>query len=287
MTTIDFGKLMQDAGEGFQPVPTGPYNVQVVKSTAVTSSTGKPMIKVQLQIMGGPHDGRRLFDQFVISADNANALSFFFEHMAAFGLDRSFFAANPTMDVVAATLMNRQALVTVSIKQYKGSDKNEVDSYRPIMGGQIGAVGAAPAFGPGPGAAPAPVAPPPAAPIPVAAPVAPVAPPVAAPVAPAAVAPAPVAPVAAPVAAPIAPVAAPAAPPAPAPIAPPAAIVPPPAVIAPPAPVAPVAAPAQVTGTMVDGVFVPDVPTPVQPVAEVAPVAPPAAPVFTGDAEPF
>ena len=267
MTTIDFGKLMQDAGEGFQPVPTGPYNVQVVKSSAVTSTTGKPMIKVQLQIMGGPHDARRLFDQFVISADNANALSFFFEHMAAFGLDRSFFAANPSMDVVAATLMNRQALVTVSIKQYKGSDKNEVDSYRPIMGGQIGAVGAAPAFGPGPSAAPTPVAPPPAAPIPVAAPVAPVAP---APVAP--VAPAPIAPVAAPVVAPVAP-------PAPAPIAPPAAIVPPPAAIAPPAPVAPPQPVAEVAP-----------PQPVAaPVAEAAPapVAPPVAPVYTGDAEPF
>lgn len=280
MTTIDFGKLMQDAGEGFQPVPSGPYNVQVVKSTAVTSSTNKPMIKVQLQIMGGPHDGRRLFDQFVITADNPNALSFFFEHMAAFGLDRAWFAQNPSMEVVASTLMNRQAMVSVGVKEFKGSDRNEVQAYRPISGGQIGAPSGVPTFGPGAVAQPA-VAPQPVAP-PVAAPVAPVAAPVAPPVAPVA---APIAPVQAPIApvAPVAPVAPPAA--IAPPVAPVAPVIPPPAAVAPPAPVA---APAPVPAPPV---VVAPAPAPVPPTAEVpvavaAPVAP-AAPVFTGDAEPF
>jgi len=263
MTTIDFNALMKNAGEGFQPVPTGPYNAQVAKTEATMSSTGKPMIKVQLQIIGGPHDGRRLFDQFVISADSPNALNFFFEHMASFGLDRSFFASNPTMEVVAATLMGRQILVSVGIKQYKGADRNEVQAYRPITGGQIGGVtGGVPGFGPGT-AAPqaAPIAPPPV--------VAPIAPPPVSPLAPVT---AHVAPVVAP--APIAPII-----PHPAVIAPPAAIAPPippaPPITAPaPAPPAPPVAPA----------------APVQeslPVEVTAPATPPVVPVFTGDAEPF
>ena len=67
MTTIDFNQLMTDAGEGFQPVPNGPYNVEVSKSEATTTSeaTGrKPMIRVNLRIVDGPHAGRILFDQF-------------------------------------------------------------------------------------------------------------------------------------------------------------------------------------------------------------------------------
>jgi hypothetical protein len=273
MTSIDFNQLMKDAGEGFQPVPSGPYNAEVAKAEAVTSSTGKPMIKVQLRVIGGPHEGRLLFDQFVITAGNPNALSFFFEHMAAFGLDRSWFAQNPPMETVAATLMGRQVMVSVGIKQFKGTDRNEVQSYRPMTGGQIGGVAQA-GFGPGAVppqavpqvAAPAAVAAP--APAPVPAPVAPAPAPVApVPVAPA---PAPVPPVAAPVppvAAPVPPVAAPV----PAPV-PPVAVVPPPAAVA--APVPPVAAP------------VPE--APVAPVAAEVPAAPvPPAAYSTADEEAF
>lgn len=246
MTSIDFGQLMKEAGEGFQPVPSGPYNVQLVKAEAVTSGTGKPMIKVRLQIIGGPHDGRQLFDQFVITAGNPTALSFFFEHMAAFGLDRSFFASNPPLDSVAATLIGRQALVSVGIKQYKGADRNEVQSYNAIAGGQVGGIGPSAAVGPGP-----------AAMVPQATP-------------PAVVAPAPVAPVAAPVA------------PAPAPAAP--AVAPPPAAIVPP-PVAPVAAPVppQVAAPVPEQqVPAPVAPVPEPPAAVTPPQAPapaPAAPV--------
>lgn len=266
MTTIDFGQLMKDAGEGFQPVPSGPYNAQVVKAEGTQTANGKPMIKVQLQIMGGPSDGRKLFDQFVISAGNPNALSYFFEHMAAFGLDRAYFASNPALELVATTLMGRQVMVSVGVKEYKGSDRNEVQAYKPMSGGQIGVPAAAVApAGPAPiaAAAPTPIAPAPVAPVPVA--------PVAAPVAPA---PAPVAPVPAPVA-PVAPVAAPV------PVAPvPAAVIPPPVEVA--APVAPV--PAPVAPEVVAPVAAP-VPAPVAPVpAEVA--APVAAPVpqFTEEA---
>jgi hypothetical protein len=247
MTTIDFGQLMKDAGEGFQPVPSGPYNAQVVKAEATQTANGKPMIKIQLQIVGGPSDGRKLFDQFVISAGNPNALSYFFEHMAAFGLDRSYFASNPALELVAATMMGRQVMVSVGVKEYKGADRNEVQAYKPIGMGGGGIPAGVPAAA-APSVAPvAPVAPAPVAPAPVAAPVAPVAAPVAPAPVPAPVAPAPVAPV-------------------------PAAVVPPPAAVAPPAPVAaPVPAAPEVVAAPV-----PAVEAPVAPVAPApAAVAPP------------
>lgn len=250
MTVIDFGQLMKEAGEGFQPVPTGPYNAEVTKATATTSSTGKPMIKVTLRIVGGPHEGRQLFDQFVITAGNPNALAFFFEHMAAFGLDRAYFAQNPPMESVAAALVGRQVMVSVGVREFKGADRNEVQAYKPIAGGQVGVPVAATPTGFGPGAAaPAPV--PQVAPAPAPAPVP-------APPAPAAPAPAPQ------------PAPAQAAPPAPAPVAPPpAAIVPPPADIAPPQPApapAPVAAPAPVPAPAPEPAA-PAVPAPVPPAA--------------------
>lgn len=198
MTTIDFNQLMNEAGDSFQPIPDGPYHVEVAKSEATTTSTNKPMIRVQLRIIGGPHAGRIVFDQFVLTAGNPNALSFFFEHMAAFGLDRSFFAQNPPMEMVAATLMNRQALIAVGTRtegQYAG--RNEVKKYSPPPMGQVGG---APGGGQVIAFPQAPTAPPVAPPAPVApaAPVMPVAPPPAP-------QPAPAAPVAPPAPAPIPP----------------------------------------------------------------------------------
>jgi hypothetical protein len=279
MTTIDFGQLMKDAGEGFKPIAPGQYNAEVAKCEAVTSGTGKPMLKVQMRIIGGPSEGRIVFDNIVITAGNPNALMFFFRDMAALGLDAAYFAQNPPFEQVAAALLGRPCMINVGIKQYQGTDRNEVKNYAPISGGQVGVpVAAAPQFGPGqvPQAAPAPVV---AAPAP--APVPQVA------------APAPVAPAPAPVPAPVAP--APVAPPVPA------AVIPPPAVIAPPAPVAapvapPVAAPpvpeaavpAPVPAPVVEAPVPPPVPAPV---AEVAPVAEaPAAPApayTTAEEEPF
>lgn len=252
MTTIDFGQLMKEAGEGFKPIPNGQYNAEIAKAEAVTSSTGKPMLKTQARIIGGPHEGRIVFDNIVITAGNPNALSFFFRDMAALGLDAAYFAANPPFEQVAAALVGRQCIIDVGTKQYQGSDRNEIKSYKAATGGQIGVPAAAPVAGFGPG-----VAPPQATPAPVApAPVAP------APVAPAPVAPAPVAPVAP---APVAPVA-------PAPV-----VVPPPAVIAPPAAVAAPAPPPVAAPPVPEPA--PPVPAPVAEVPPPAPVAPPPAPV--------
>lgn len=285
MTTIDFGQLMKEAGEGFKPIPNGPYTAEVAKCEAVTASTGKPMLKVQWRILGGPHEGRIVFDNIVLTAGNPNALAFFFRDMATLGLDSTYFAQNPPFDQVAAALMGRTATIEVGTKQYKGQDRNEVNGYKPSAGGQIGIpVAAAPGFGPGqvPQAAPVVeqqvIAPAQVAPVQSIVPPAPVAP---APVAPAPVAPAPAAiiPPPAAVAPPQAPVAAPVPPPVAAPPVPePAPPVPAPvAEVAPPAPVAepaPVAAPAPVAEVA-------------PPVAVPPPVAAPAPASFPAGEEEF
>jgi hypothetical protein len=47
VTTIDFKRAIQDAkSASFEALPVGDYDVEVVESTAVRSSNGKPMVKV-------------------------------------------------------------------------------------------------------------------------------------------------------------------------------------------------------------------------------------------------
>lgn len=175
MTEVNFQQLMSQAGEGFRPVPSGDYQAVWTKSEAAATKNGKAMIRGQFRIVGGPHDGRLVFNNFVISPENANALGFFFQHMEALGLSREYFNANPPMAQVAQMLEGRQATISVGVRQYNGSDQNDIKAVKPPQGGQIG--GGAPAAVYGPGAAIPPAAPVQQVPAPASAPPAVPAPP--------------------------------------------------------------------------------------------------------------
>lgn len=141
---MDWDTLQKQAAAAFDPIPKGEYAMTVVKSEAVTASTGKPMIKVNMRVDGGPNNGRLVFNNFVVSTDNPNAMGFFFRHMKAFGLDADFFGTSPSMPQVADALLGRSALVSLDIRQYQGQDQNDVKSMKPLTGIGVGMPGKSP-----------------------------------------------------------------------------------------------------------------------------------------------
>jgi Protein of unknown function (DUF669) len=184
MTTLNWGQLIQDSGGAFEPLPNGDYDAQVTRPEATTSSTGKPMFKVTFKIITGAFAGRTVPNQFVVSAENPNAMAMFFTHMKNLGLDKDFFNANPTNEQVAAALDGRVALITLGQRVWQGTNRNEVKAVKPARVAAPAAAGvpqvpqAAPPAPPqvyiptvAAPAAPAPVAP--AAPAPAAEPAAP------------------------------------------------------------------------------------------------------------------
>lgn len=222
MPTRSWGDLLQDAGDnagGFEALPEGDYDLSVKEAEAtIAKSSGRKMFAVKFAVEGGPHNGRLIWHNFVLTEDNPVAMGYFFRNMNALGLNSAYFQTDPADHQVAQAMIGRKFRGQVVIKKWQGQDRNEVKAFFPAAGAGLGA--------PPPGAAPAPAF---AAPPPVAQP-APPAPPAAPP------APAPVQQVAAP-----APVAeAPAVQVQAAPVAPPPA---PPAVEAPPAPPAPAPVP--------------------------------------------
>jgi hypothetical protein len=252
-TTVNWAELINEASTGAaNPVPPGDYDIIVREASHTTTQNGKLMFKVKMQILTGPQLNRTVYNNFVVSPENANALSFFFQHMAIFGMDQNFFLANPSPDTVVANLLNKQAKIQTDLRDWNGAKQVDVKKISPATPGVVQQQPGVPQMAPAAVMpAPAAVAPPVAAPVPAAVPEAvpqvPAAPvyeqPIAAPVAPPAAPamPAPVAP------APVAPVAAPAMPaPAPAPVAPPVAAPVAPAPPVPQAPVAPAYDPSQV-----------------------------------------
>jgi hypothetical protein len=132
MAQANFSDLLKAAADaGFSNCPPGTYDVQVVEGEAKTTSAGKDMIVVKFQIIGGPHGGRKVPNNFVISPENATALGFFFRHMRALGLDEDFFNKNPSPQQVASALVGKQCRIEVGVRQWNGEDREDVKKIMP------------------------------------------------------------------------------------------------------------------------------------------------------------
>lgn len=117
----------------------GEFPVIITAANSTVSSTSKPMIKVETKIESGQYAGRKIFSQFVVSADSPGAMRMFFTHMAVFGLNEAFFHANPSMDQIAEALVNRRATAVVKGREWQGSTRESIEGWKPALGGPGGA----------------------------------------------------------------------------------------------------------------------------------------------------
>lgn len=135
--SLNWGDLVKDASSGgggnFEPLPAGDYDIKVVEATAAQSSSGKTMFKLKTEVQGGPYNGRLLWDNLVISPENANALGFFFRKMTALGLGAQFFEQNPSNAQIEQALQHRTARAKVIVRQYNGNPSNNIDTYYPAQ----------------------------------------------------------------------------------------------------------------------------------------------------------
>lgn len=135
MSQFNFADLMKQAGSSFEPLGAGTYEAVIKKAEAVRTATGKTMFKLTWSITQGPFTNRKVWSNQVISPESPPALGIFFRHMAALGLDATFFGANPSPDQVAAALVNRPAQITVSQREYQGQLRNDVTDIKQGTGG--------------------------------------------------------------------------------------------------------------------------------------------------------
>lgn len=187
MTSTNWLDLLNEAkqnggNQDFSPIPPGEYQFKVKEAETRQTGTGKTKYTIKAEVQSGPHAGRLVWDDLIVSPESAGAMGFFFRKMAAIGLDQNFFATAPTDDQITGALKDRDFLGKVIIDNYGGKDRNKIDGYKPLaaQGGFIPPspqAGGAPAAPQQPFAAPQPPAAAPAAPpAPQGAPPAPAAP---------------------------------------------------------------------------------------------------------------
>lgn len=155
MSGVSWKDLRKTAEDATKPLVDGWYECEVEKAEATTASTGSPMIKAVLAVVDGVSTGRKLWTQFVFSADNPNALIFFFRNMAALGLGEAFFDGltqqgldvDASMVTIAGSIQGRRVRVKTEIREWNGAKRNNVAELQPSETGPGGLPGGQPAVG--------------------------------------------------------------------------------------------------------------------------------------------
>ena len=166
MTTpnsINWEDLIGIAGEatGAVILPPQKYHVVVDKAEAAKTQNGKDQIKVQFRVASGPNQGKGpVYNQFVVSPDSPNAMSFFFQHLLVFGITAEYLKTNrPTTAQIAQMMIGKQCMITIAHGTWQGKTKMEVKKIEPMAGGAVvGGVPSGPPSTPVSVSVPAPVA---------------------------------------------------------------------------------------------------------------------------------
>jgi hypothetical protein len=160
--SVNWRDLRKTAEDSTKPLPEGMYNVKVDKAEPTkASSSGADMIKTTLVVEDGPHSGRRLWTNFVLSPESPFALNMFFKNLGGFGLGEDFFAeleasgasVETSISVIADALVGRTASGSVTVRQWQGQDRNEINNF--VIGGSAAGAPAS-ASGANPGGPPVP-----------------------------------------------------------------------------------------------------------------------------------
>ena len=67
MTIINLDYDLDDVSSSFEALPPDQYPAKLDKCTLVQSSKGNPMLKMEWVVMEGEYEGRRLYDNVVLS----------------------------------------------------------------------------------------------------------------------------------------------------------------------------------------------------------------------------
>lgn len=115
MPRVDFSET-PDA-QSFEPLPDGHYNCEVVKCVERTTAKGDTQWGLEMQVIGGEHKGRKIFDSILFQLDNpkGGAMS-----RTKLVLSRLGFVIDKPLNIEPVELVGRKVVVTCAgIEEYK------------------------------------------------------------------------------------------------------------------------------------------------------------------------
>ena len=137
MASAAYSDLLKAADdEGLSLCPAGTYDVKVQKAEATTTAKNNKMFVLTYEVVTGPNAGRRVKTWMSITPDYPGLLKKWFREMAAMGLDRDYWAAEPADGKACADLTNRMCRIEVGVRKGRdGEDTEDIKKVMPPVGG--------------------------------------------------------------------------------------------------------------------------------------------------------
>jgi hypothetical protein len=129
LTDLNFDAREVEPRGNFEPIPAGKYPVVIVESTMKPTKAGDGQyLELVLQIQGGPHDGRQLWDRLNLKNPNQTAVDIARQTLSSICRAVNIPTPKDSADLHGKTLM---ATVKLRTRQDTGEPSNEVKSYTP------------------------------------------------------------------------------------------------------------------------------------------------------------
>lgn len=139
------GKSWKDMHTDATTVIQGEFPLVIDSADATKTQNGKDMIKCKVKVESGVYANRLIYHNFTISEDSPAAMRMFFSQMAILGINDKWWSANANAPVseVAKTIEGRRFIGVVGVKTWMGADREEIQQFKPAIGGSTGAAQAA------------------------------------------------------------------------------------------------------------------------------------------------
>jgi hypothetical protein len=130
----DLSDLQFDAREveprgNFEPIPAGKYPVVIVESAMKPTKAGDGQyLEIVLQVQGGPHDGRQLWDRLNLKNPNQQAVDIARQTLSSICRAVNVPTPKDSADLHGKTLI---AQVKLKTRQDTGEISNEIKGYSP------------------------------------------------------------------------------------------------------------------------------------------------------------
>lgn len=144
MAQVNWTQIKKDAGD-MTPVPIGKYDVVVETAELKVAGSGNEYWKLKLKVQNGPHRGRTLYNNVVLSMASPGALRAFFINMGALGITQDQITqSGGDTNAITPMLAGRQALVTIGHQDYQGQLRENVERMEKHPAGPFGSGGGQP-----------------------------------------------------------------------------------------------------------------------------------------------
>lgn len=121
------------AAQSFEPLPPGEYTVQVVNSDILPTKAGTgEYIKIECDVVSGPHEGRKLFTNFNIVNPNPKAVEIGYQQLGA--LVNSVGITGEFSDTEALHFKPVVAVVKTKPPANGYDASNEIKGWKPVNG---------------------------------------------------------------------------------------------------------------------------------------------------------